>query len=99
MPTTDEIKTEPCGAINIDAEEIGVANTLQTRLSSAEEEARTTPSHEAKLGRLEAAPKAGVPLVAVGIDGSGLNTEVVLLDVAWEMLIEHRIGLGRAFFG
>ena len=33
--------------INIDAEEIGVANTLHTRLSSAEEEARTAPSHEA----------------------------------------------------
>jgi len=52
-----------------------------------------------KLGRSEAAPKAGVPLVAMRIDSSRLNAEVILLKVAWEMLIEHRIGLGRAFFG
>jgi hypothetical protein len=52
-----------------------------------------------KLGRSEAAPKAGVPLVAMRIDSSRLNAEVILLKVAWEMLIEHCIGLGRAFFG
>jgi hypothetical protein len=52
-----------------------------------------------KLGRSEAAPKAGVPFVAVRIQGSRLNAEVVLLDVAWEVLIKDRIGLGRAFFG
>jgi len=52
-----------------------------------------------KVGRSEAAPKAVVPCVAVRIDSSRLNAEVILLDVAGEMLIEHRIGLGRAFFG
>ena len=52
-----------------------------------------------KLGRSEAAPKAVVPFVAVRIDSSRLNAEVILLEVAWEMLIEHRIGLGRALFG
>lgn len=52
-----------------------------------------------KLGRSEAAPKVGVPLVAVRIDSNRLKAEVILLEVAWDMLIEHRIGLGRAFFG
>ena len=52
-----------------------------------------------KVRRSEAAPKTVVPFVAVRIDSSRLNAEVILLDVAWEMLIEHRIGLGRAFFG
>jgi hypothetical protein len=40
-----------------------------------------------------------MPLVAMRIDSSRLNAEVILLKVAWEMLIEHRIGLARAFFG
>ncbi len=52
-----------------------------------------------KLGRSEAAPKVGVPLIAVRVDSNRLNAEVILLEVAWDMLIEHRIGLGGAFFG
>jgi hypothetical protein len=35
----------------------------------------------------------------VRIDSSRLDAEVILLEVAREMLIEHRIGLARAFFG
>ena len=40
-----------------------------------------------------------MPFVAVRIQGSGCNAEVVLLDVAWDVLIKYRIGLGGAFFG
>ena len=35
----------------------------------------------------------------MGVDGSGLNAEVVLLEVSWNVLTKHVVGLVLSFLG